>query len=85
MPRSSNVLDLAREFSGALKLERLVLQKDFYRETEWRDESNFNTRCRVRNRDDLVQKGVNTSIAISSTRQLPRFRTSVFSSQILPH
>lgn len=33
MPRSSNVLDLAREFSGALKLERLVLQKDFYRET----------------------------------------------------
>lgn len=32
LPQSINVLDLAKEFSGALKLERLVLQKDFYRE-----------------------------------------------------
>lgn len=32
LPRSINVLDLAKEFSEVLKLERLVLQKDFYRE-----------------------------------------------------
>ncbi len=33
MPKSINVLSLASEFSEALKLERLVLQKDFYQET----------------------------------------------------
>ena len=32
LPKSINVLDLARKFSEVLKLERLVLQKDFFRE-----------------------------------------------------
>jgi len=32
MPRSVNVVDLAREFSAQLELERLALVRDFYRE-----------------------------------------------------